>query len=475
MAGGRPVRISILGDSKDFQTAMDRASNSAADFGKDIDKASAKVEKMENKFEGVGEGADTVASKGSQAAGALSGLGSTIGGTFGTAMVGAGSAMQFAADSGDLLNAAVEGGGKLLSKAKTAVTALTKSETYATAAKKAGAAAQWLLNAAMDANPVMLIVLAVAALVAGLVLFFTKTTLGKKIWQDFSDFIGKIVGGIKTFFTKDIPEAFQKVMDKAGAVKDWTVEKFQALVDWIKGLPGKIGTAAGDLFKSVKDKAGAAKDWVVNKFVSLVSWYTGLPGRIASAAGDLFKSVRDKAGALKDAVTGKVTDIVTGFKNLPSKIYNGIKAGASALGNAGGFIIDKLVSGLSGAAKWAGDIAGKIWAAMKGFINTNLIDKLNGALDFHISILGKSVGINLPNIPHLASGGITTGPTLALIGDNPGGREAVIPLDKYSMGGNTTVNVYVTAPVGSSPADIGRSLQKYLDAYVRAGGRRVAA
>lgn len=39
----------------------------------------------------------------------------------------------------------------------------------------------------------------------------------------------------------------------------------------------------------------------------------------------------------------------------------------------------------------------------------------------------------LASIPALAEGGITTGPTLAMIGDNPGGREAVIPLDKYDL------------------------------------------
>ena len=36
-------------------------------------------------------------------------------------------------------------------------------------------------------------------------------------------------------------------------------------------------------------------------------------------------------------------------------------------------------------------------------------------------------------VPALASGGITTGPTYALIGDNPSGREAVIPLESGAM------------------------------------------
>lgn len=42
---------------------------------------------------------------------------------------------------------------------------------------------------------------------------------------------------------------------------------------------------------------------------------------------------------------------------------------------------------------------------------------------------GFSFGINLPFIPKLAKGGITDGPMLAMVGDNPGGREVVSPLD----------------------------------------------
>lgn len=47
-------------------------------------------------------------------------------------------------------------------------------------------------------------------------------------------------------------------------------------------------------------------------------------------------------------------------------------------------------------------------------------------------------------IPALASGGITTGPTLAMIGDNPSGKELVLPLEKaekfFNNGGNVNVS-----------------------------------
>lgn len=63
---------------------------------------------------------------------------------------------------------------------------------YAVAgSSKVAATAQKILNAAMKANPIMLIVSAIAALVAGLVWFFTETELGQEIWANFTRFLGE--------------------------------------------------------------------------------------------------------------------------------------------------------------------------------------------------------------------------------------------------------------------------------------------
>ena len=52
-------------------------------------------------------------------------------------------------------------------------------------AEAAATAAQWALNVAMDANPIGLIVGAIAAVVAGLVYFFTQTQTGQNLWAGF--------------------------------------------------------------------------------------------------------------------------------------------------------------------------------------------------------------------------------------------------------------------------------------------------
>lgn len=54
---------------------------------------------------------------------------------------------------------------------------------------KIATAVQVAFNAVMDANPIMLIVIAIAAIVAGLVYFFTQTKTGQKIWSNFVKFL----------------------------------------------------------------------------------------------------------------------------------------------------------------------------------------------------------------------------------------------------------------------------------------------
>lgn len=63
-----------------------------------------------------------------------------------------------------------------------AVTSATKVKTIAVAAAtKTYTAAQWLLNAALTANPIGLIIVGIAALVAGLVLLYNKSETARKI------------------------------------------------------------------------------------------------------------------------------------------------------------------------------------------------------------------------------------------------------------------------------------------------------
>ena len=75
---------------------------------------------------------------------------------------------------------------------------------------------------------------------------------------------------------------------------------------------------------------------------------------------------------------------------------------------------------------------------VKGSINW-IIDKINGfiaAVNRVASSGASKLGFSapqIPEIPHLAKGGIVTKPTIALIGE--AGAEAVVPLSRGGMAG----------------------------------------
>lgn len=104
-------------------------------------------------------------------------------------------------------------------------------------------------------------------------------------------------------------------------------------------------------------------------------------------------------------------------------------------------------------AVWTGikGIFGVFFQPIKDGINF-LIDIVNDLLNWDPDYVpGGSVKniLGVSNIPRLAQGGIVDGPTLAMIGDNPSGKEAVIPLEKageMGFGGKgDTYNITVNA------------------------------
>jgi tape measure domain-containing protein len=69
------------------------------------------------------------------------------------------------------------------------------------AVTKAAIAVQLAFDAALDANPIGIIILAIAALVAGLVWFFTQTKLGRTIWAGFISWLGAAWKGLVSVAT----------------------------------------------------------------------------------------------------------------------------------------------------------------------------------------------------------------------------------------------------------------------------------
>lgn len=125
---------------------------------------------------------------------------------------------------------------------------------------KIATAVQVAFNAVMDANPIMLIVIAIAAIVAGLVYFFTQTKTGQKIWSNFVKFLGSAWQSLVKI-SKDVWDNITKAWDSA--VK-WFTDTWDNIKNGAKGLWDGTIQGAKDAVDSVKNAWNGIKEWFAN-------------------------------------------------------------------------------------------------------------------------------------------------------------------------------------------------------------------
>lgn len=237
---------------------------------------------------------------------------------------------------------------------------------------KIAAAAQWALNIAMDANPIGLIVLAIAALIGIIVLIATKTDWFQKLWHAIWGVIQKPVMTFFHWLKNNWQAALFVVLTgpiglaAVAIVRNWKVIKgaFVAAWDWVKTnwplllamITGPIGMAVYWIvkhWKGITDGAEAAYHATVNWFADLGrdigSFFSKLPGRIASFFSALPGQIASFFSAGWDAVSGFFTDAAKAtadfFTELPGKVASATTTYGSALLSAGGDLIKGLWKG----------------------------------------------------------------------------------------------------------------------------------
>lgn len=199
----------------------------------------------------------------------------------------------------------------------------TASTKISAAAAKTFAAVQWLVNAALTANPIGIVVVALAALAAGLIYAYKHSKTFREIvngaFSAVKNVMGSVVNWISDtlipFFTKKIPAAFQ------------------ATVQWVKSnwgvilaiLTGPIGLATRFISSHWDDITGYFKAGL--RFIGGVfkTEWNGLRAIIMTPinlAKDAIQNIFGEGGPIRSAFSRAVTAI--------GNIWDGLKAAAKA-------------------------------------------------------------------------------------------------------------------------------------------------
>ena len=332
---------------------------------------------------------------------------------------------DWASEHGDAIRtviAGIAGGFAAFKTASLISAAVTALKSFDVAAKIA-AAGQWVLNAAMNANPIVLVATAIGALAAAFVWFFTQTETGRKAWASFTSslssawqsvvsFVTSLGQNIANFFTQTIPNAIQSV------------------IQWFQQLPSAIGTALSNLITSIGTWAvsfGQSALQAGQQFVSnIANFLTNLPATIAYwlAYGITFVVLWAAQLGSQAISAGQqfLANLGTFFVQLPGNIWNwltstvasvaswaaqlgsqAISAGQQFLANLGSYISQvpgRIGAGLSGAISAVGSFASSMASgalrAGQQFLS-NLVNTL-------ASIPGRMVSIGSQIVHGIISG-----------------------------------------------------------------------
>lgn len=204
-----------------------------------------------------------------------------------------------------------------------ASTAATKGMTLA---QYAAAAAQGVLNAVMNANPIGLIILAITALVTAFMLLWKNCEGFRNFWIDLWDGIKNVFNSVVEWFKKTF-DNFGQTMSNLFAKIGHTVMGF---AETLKALPGKIWSAIVGAVSRVtqwgRDMVSKAKTAASNMLSSVASTLKALPGRVWSAIVGAVSRVgqwgRDMVNKAKTSITTFVNNVVTKLKELPGKVVS---------------------------------------------------------------------------------------------------------------------------------------------------------
>lgn len=236
----------------------------------------------------------------------------------------------------------------------------------------------------------------------------------KQLWDKYGQ---TLIKNIREFI-KGVEETFQLIWDN---IINPIVKPALEMLSWLwnnhlKALVKQVGEF---IMKLVN---GALEIW--NKFIKPVI------DMLVKDLGPTFSNVFNLITDVFGSAVACIADIAKGIFRI--------------LGGIIDFIVGVFTGNWRKAWQGVKDIFGGVWDSLVGLAKVPLnyiIDAINFVIrglnkisfktpDWVPGVGGKSFGVNISQIPKLAKGGITNGPTMALIGDNPGGKEVVSPLDK---------------------------------------------
>ena len=319
-----------------------------------------------------------------------------------------------------------------------------------TVATKAMAAAQWLLNAAMNANPIGLIIAGVVALVAGIVLLWNKCEWFRNLVMTIFEAIKTGLQAVITFFQPVIDFVYNCFIAWAAIFFTFweTIFNFLKTVGiWIyENVITPVVNFAVGLFETIKNAFIAMWEWIVGVFNTIVEFVKTVFEIWWNIFSTFWTTIFNFLSTVATWVYDNVlSPVINFFSNVFNTIWNIVQKVVDKIKSAFNAAKEAIITAFKAVKETLSNIFNTIGNIIKTPINgiiggiNKVIDKINGLKvpDWVPGIGGKSP--NFGRIPALATGtNYVPEDTLAMIHKG----EAVVPkkFNPYANGlDNSTI------------------------------------
>ena len=269
---------------------------------------------------------------------------------------------------------------------------------------KAAAIVQEAFNVVLAMNPFVALGIAIAAIVAALVYFFTQTETGKKVWGDFVDFLKSAWDGIVSFFSgigQWFADIWNGVVDGAKGIWQGLVDWFSGIVQGIQDIWNGITGFFGGIFNAVSDVVSTVFNAIGGFASSAWDVLVGIWSAVSGFFGDGFNSVSDVVSGVFKAIGDfasnawrTITDIFNGVSDFFRGAFDSVREIVGGVFDAfGGFASDAW-NAITGVFDGIGGFFSDIFGGVKRTIDNvmggvaDTINNIKGSIDWVSSKVG---------------------------------------------------------------------------------------